>query len=140
MTRTTFIVGAALLCVSGESKAQSTPDSLPPGVTRAMVAKGKQLYEGQGLCMACHGMDGKGSIGPDLTDSVWLHQRGAYAEIVTQVIEGISAEQSKSGTPMPPRGGSGLTDEELRAVAAYVWTLSRGGGKTKGDGGPADGK
>ncbi len=28
------------------------------------------------------------------------------------------------GQIMPPRGGSGITDEPVRAVAAYVWSLS----------------
>jgi hypothetical protein len=26
---------------------------------------------------------------------------------------------------MPPRGGANLKDEQVRAVAAYVWSLSR---------------
>jgi cbb3-type cytochrome c oxidase subunit III len=107
--------------------AQSPPPAqpLPPGVTAVMIAKGKELFQGAGLCMACHGMDGKGSVGPDLTDTLWLHHKGSYEEIVAQVIKGIPEDQSKSGAMMPPRGGSALSDEEIRAVAAYVWSLSR---------------
>lgn len=102
-----------------------SPVPLPAGVTEAMLVTGKELFEGAGLCAACHGFDAKGSVGPDLTDSAWLHHKGEYEEIFAQVVRGISAEESKTGAIMPPRGGSSLTDAELRAVAAYVWSLSR---------------
>ena len=107
------------------SQAQSSKDALPEGVGPDVVARGKALFEGPGLCTACHGQDGRGSAGPDLTDTLWLHHRGGYSDLVKQIIDGISQEQSKSGAPMPARGGSGLTDGEIRAIAAYVWTLSR---------------
>ena len=107
--------------------AQASVNSLPKGVTPAMVEAGKQLFEGPGLCMACHGMDAKGAIGPDLTDTVWVHHKGSFEEIVEQVIRGIPEAESKSGNIMPPRGGSTLTDDESRAVSAYVWALSHQG-------------
>jgi mono/diheme cytochrome c family protein len=107
--------------------AAQAPDSLPPGVTAAMIEKGKKLFGGAGLCMACHGADAKGGmhIGPDLTDTVWVHHNGGYEEIYAQVVSGIGVAESESGNIMPPRGGSGLSDADLRAVSAYVWSLSR---------------
>ena len=33
-------------------------------------------------------------------------------------------EESKSGIPMPAKGGSSITDDEVKAVAAYVYSLS----------------
>lgn len=104
---------------------QGRADSLPEGVTPAMVARGKSLFESSGLCFACHGIDGKGTVGANLTDTVWVHHDGSYQALVAQIIRGISDKESKSGTPMPARGGSSLKDDEVRAVAAYVWTLSR---------------
>ena len=116
-----------LLLLPAAMAAQSSPPAqpLPAGVTADMIAKGKELFQGAGLCMACHGMDGKGSVGPDLSDTLWLHHKGSYEEITAQVIKGIPEDQSKSGAVMPPRGGSALSDAEIRAVAAYVWSLSR---------------
>jgi mono/diheme cytochrome c family protein len=116
-----------LLVLPAALAAQSPPPAqpLPAGVTAEVIAKGKELFQGSGLCMACHGMDGKGSVGPDLTDTLWLHHKGTYEEILAQVIRGIPGEESKSGAVMPPRGGSALSDDEIRAVAAYVWSLSR---------------
>lgn len=115
----------AVLGLGGEAGAQAAAAQLPSGVTAAMVAQGKELYESTGLCMACHGMDGKGGIGPDLTDQVLLHPDGSVDSIAVQLIRGIPEAEAKTGIPMPPRAGTGLDDNELRAVAAYVWTLSR---------------
>ena len=108
----------------GRGSAQAAADSVSAAVTPAAIAEGKTLYLGEGLCLACHGADAKGSIGPDLTDNTWLHGTGSFGEIVARVLAGVSSEQSKLGQIMPPRGGAGITDEQVRAVAAYVWSLS----------------
>ena len=113
---------------SGPALAQAVPDSLPPGVTAEMITTGASLFNGMGLCMACHGPDAKGmgGLAADLTDEEWTHAKdGAYEAIVDQILKGLTADQSSNGVAMPERGGSSLTDEQVRAVAAYVWTLSR---------------
>jgi mono/diheme cytochrome c family protein len=98
--------------------------ALPAGVTPAMVEKGNQLFHKEGLCYACHGQDAKGLVGPNLTDDVWLHSKGSYEEIAAQVMKGVTKEESKSGVPMPSKGGSSISDDDVKAVAAYVWSLS----------------
>jgi len=118
--RAVAVLGA--LAVAGTSSAAA--QSLPPGVTQAMVDKGKEVYLKQGLCYACHGQDAKGLVGPNLTDDVWLHSKGSYEDIVKSVLEGVTKEQSKSGVPMPPKGGSAISEDDAKAVAAYVYTLS----------------
>jgi cytochrome c oxidase cbb3-type subunit 3 len=90
-----------------------------------MVAAGKKVFLGEGLCLACHGENGKGLVGPDLTDDTWLHRTGSYEDIIHQIKTGTDASQSKSGQIMPPLGGSGISETKVRAVAAYVWSLSR---------------
>ena len=101
------------------------PDSLPPGVTPATVAQGRKLFGGEGLCFSCHGPEAKGLVGPDRTDATWLIGQGTFDEIVARILEGVPANKSKSGVVMPPKGGASLKDEQVRAVAAYVWSLSR---------------
>lgn len=124
--REAALVALALLSGGAESAGQAVrPDSLPPGVSVEQVERGKGLYEGAGLCFACHGLDGRGAVGADLTDSLWIHHDGSFSAIVAQVLKGVATADSRSGTPMPARGGSGLGDDDIRAVAAYVWTLSR---------------
>ncbi len=99
-------------------------DELPAGVTPAMISEGRSLFHGSAQCATCHGSDAKGNIGPDLTDDEWLHAKGSYLEIVTQVLNGVPIERSSRGIPMPPKGGANINQEEVLAVAAYVWSIS----------------
>ncbi len=107
--------------------AEMMDQELPEGVTPEMVAKGKTIYSGAGICSSCHGPAGAGipSLGADLTDAEWLHSDGSYEEIVATVKAGVTAQASSSGVPMPAKGGTNISDDDVMAVAAYVWTLSQ---------------
>ena len=122
-----YVVSAALailLCgAAGNAQAQADA-ALPEGVTPAMISAGSSVFKGSGMCTVCHGIDGKGGVGPNLTDGTWIHSKGSYSEIVQQITTGVPTKQSKSGIPMPPRGGSGISEAQVKDVAAYVWTLS----------------
>lgn len=100
---------------------------LPEGVTMAMVDEGKTVFEGAGICTSCHGPSGEGipNLGGNLTDDDWVHSDGSYEAIVETVMNGVSPEASTSGVPMPERAGTNISDDQVRAVAAYVWTLSK---------------
>ncbi|MFQ5810676.1 MAG: c-type cytochrome [Armatimonadota bacterium] len=109
-----------------EATAQQAGAKLPKGVTMEMVKQGREIYAGAGLCHACHGPEAKGvpNLGSDLSDAEWVNGDGSYEAIVEAVIKGVPAEKSGSGIAMPPRGGAEITDEQARAVAAYVVSLS----------------
>jgi mono/diheme cytochrome c family protein len=98
---------------------------MPAGVTAEMVAEGNTLFHGAGICFTCHGQNGTGvaGLGPSLTDAEWLHSDGSYDAIVHQITTGVTATESKSGVAMPAKGGSAITDEQVKAVAAYVYSL-----------------
>lgn len=115
----------------GEAASPASRQELPEGVTPETVRQGERIYAGPGYCATCHGERGRGvrGVGSDLTDDRWLHLDGSYRAIVRVVREGIPAERSRVGLPMPAKGGGSLTDEQVAAVAAYVWTLSRRGGR-----------
>lgn len=119
------LVVGGLLAGRMSASAQTVPDSLPAGVTAQLVQDGKQLFLGAGLCMACHGMEAKGGIGPDLTAGKWLHGAGSYPELVARITSGVPLDESVSGQMMPPGGGGGLNPAQVKAVAAYVWSVSR---------------
>lgn len=104
----------------------------PAGATAEMVTDGRALYR-TGTCTICHGFLGKGGAGPDLTDIVFLHNSGKFEEIIDIINTGVPVEKFKSPSSQPglfmlPRGAMGLTDAQLRALAAYVWTLSHPNG------------
>jgi len=122
---------AANPCDAGEAEVANPcadmTQELPDGVTAEMVAAGKEIYSGAGICSTCHGPDGAGipNLGADLTDAEWLHSDGSFAGIAEGVMSGVTAQESSSGVPMPAKGGTNITDEQAQAVAAYVWTLSK---------------
>ena len=97
----------------------------PAGVTDSLIARGESIFHGAANCLSCHGEGGQGTdIGPAFTDSEWSRGRGSYDEIVEQIMHGVPRKDSRTDTPMPMRGWTGLSDEDVRAVAAYVWSLS----------------
>ena len=99
---------------------------LPEGVTAAMVAQGEGIFMGAGICFTCHLQGGVGGpLAPNLTDDQWLNVDGTYEAIVNLVTTGVPEPMEHPGL-MLPKGGTNISDEEVRAVAAYVWTLSQG--------------
>jgi cytochrome c oxidase cbb3-type subunit III len=116
-----FVASALLALHAAPATAQATA---PAGVTPEAIAKGDSIFHGPGNCYACHGTNAQGVVGPNLTDAEWIHGDGSYDFIVATVTSGIPKEQSKSGIMMPPKGGSTITDEQVKQVAAYVYSLS----------------
>ena len=102
------------------------PAILPEGVTVAMAEEGQEIFNGvTGICFTCHLREGQGGpLAPSLTDDVWLNIDGEYESIVKIIIDGVPQPLEHPGL-MQPRAGRPLTDEQVRAVAAYVFTLSR---------------
>jgi mono/diheme cytochrome c family protein len=129
-----FLAFSAVAPVAAQSKpetsatpAERAEDSGSPAssLSPELVAQGEKVFQGSGNCYACHGSNGEGSVGPNLTDAEWLHSKGTIEEIAAQIISGVPKEKAKSGIPMPPKGGGTLSDEDVKAVAAYVYSLSR---------------
>jgi glucose/arabinose dehydrogenase/mono/diheme cytochrome c family protein len=100
---------------------------VPPGATRAMVALGERIYRGQvggAACTGCHGQNAQGTtLGPNLTGKNWLWSDGSFAGIAKTITDGVS-QPKQFRSPMPPKGGAQLTDDQVSAVAAYIWSLS----------------
>lgn len=89
----------------------------------ALVAAGDTVFH-ENSCIACHGEDAKGtSVAPDLTDATWLTGDGSVGAIAKIVTEGVD-EPKQFRSPMPAMGGSDLSEADVKAVAAYLWSLS----------------
>jgi glucose/arabinose dehydrogenase/mono/diheme cytochrome c family protein len=100
---------------------------VPPGATHEMVELGDRIFHGQaasGTCTACHGPNATGTpLGPDLTKNKWMWSDGSWEGITKTISDGVMKPKQYRSV-MPPKGGSQLTDEQTKAVAAYVWALS----------------
>ena len=101
----------------------------PALVTPANVALGDSLFN-TGSCQRCHGKGGLGAAkAPTLDGKKWLQLKtGSYEEIVKIITDGVPQAAIKVPTHrfnMRARGGPmNLTDPQIKAVAAYVWTLT----------------
>jgi mono/diheme cytochrome c family protein len=123
--RTRFGLLVALAAVLGARPAVAQKPAAPGAApSAAQITQGDSIFHGKGNCYACHGANAEGAVGTNLTDAEWLHSDGSYDAIVKQVNLGVPQAESKSGIMMPPKGGADLSDAEVKAVAAYVFSLS----------------
>ncbi len=105
-------------------------DTIPPEQISALVRAGSDTYNG-GTCIFCHAPGGRGSgtRAPDLSDVEWLHSEGDVTGIIQTILWGVRKEDIKATKPRPfpmnPKGGMNLTNDELFALAVYVWSLSQ---------------
>lgn len=99
---------------------------VPPGSSTAQVTLGERVFHGAtggASCVGCHGSDGRGSsVGADLTSGTWLWSDGSVKGIAETIVKGVSQPRRHTGA-MPPMGGAQLSQDDLKAVAAYVWAL-----------------
>jgi cytochrome c oxidase cbb3-type subunit III len=78
------------------------------------VKNGLAVYVGK--CAACHGDQGQGLIGPNLTDDFWMHGKGTLTDIAVLIRDGVPEKG------MPPWGAI-LSQDELHDVTAYIRSL-----------------
>jgi mono/diheme cytochrome c family protein len=120
--------GAAASGGAAGAPAAAAGPQMPSGVTQSMIALGDSIFN-TGSCQRCHGPKGVGAKnGPALTAATYLHSSGSYDDIVKTITTGIPKEALKDATRpfgMRARGGitPPLTDDQVKAVAAYVWSL-----------------
>ncbi len=95
---------------------------LPEGEAKLLAIMGEKPWLDQGAaifqssCTLCHGQQGEGLIGPNLTDDYFLNAtdlNGMYDVVLNGSANGA----------MPPRGGAPLKAEEVALVTAYVASL-----------------
>lgn len=78
-----------------------------------LISMGQKLYSER--CVSCHGASGEGGIGPNLTDSYFIHG-SKFTEILKVVEIGVSDKG------MPPWGAL-LKKDEIQSLVIYVHTL-----------------
>lgn len=90
--------------------AGKAPEVSAAAVTPAMIETGKQIYATN--CVGCHGPELKGGVGPDLTDTTWIHG-GTLTDITRTINDGVPAKGMITWGPV-------LGPEKVAQVAAYV--------------------
>lgn len=92
----------------------------------AELDKGKQIFTTN--CTPCHGPDGGGTVGPNLTDKNWIHG-GGIKNVFMTVSNGVPAKGMISWKTL-------LTPKQVQQVSSYVLSLQ---GTTPATGKPPEG-
>lgn len=83
------------------------------------ITRGSQIYDAN--CAVCHGPEGQGRVGMNLSEDFPALDPNAYVQSVV--------EKGIDGTTMPPWShtyGGPLSDQEIADVSAFVVSLSGG--------------
>lgn len=87
--------------------------------TVAMISDKDQLDAGKALfvqvCSACHGKEGQGGVGPNLTDNYWLHG-GSIKDIFKTIKYGVPEKGMKSWK-------DDYSPKQIAVLSSYVHTL-----------------
>ncbi len=90
----------------------------------ASINKGKEIFAAN--CIACHGQNGGGGIGPNLTDTQWIYDgdiKGVFHTISEGAANGMVAWKNQ------------LNPSEIQQVASFVLSMppAEGGKEPEGD-------
>jgi cytochrome c oxidase cbb3-type subunit 3 len=92
----------------GSTAAMSTPN--PYEGNPQAIEQGKQLYVKMN-CAGCHAYNGKGNMGPDLTDTYWRYG-GLPVQIYNTILEGRPQGM--------PSWGKALTPDDIWKLVSYI--------------------
>lgn len=119
-----LLIVAAIPMLIGSSAFALRQQPTPPdstAITPATVELGRAIFHGQGTCFGCHGAKLEGSqIAPTLMPHAWRDAKnGDLPEIFRIATHGVPS------TLMVAYPG-GISANQAKAVASYVWSVSRG--------------
>jgi len=100
---------AEVLAAANKWPEQEVVASSGPATEQDLKA-GKSVFDTN--CVACHGANMEGGIGPSLVDAEWIHG-GELADIVNVVTEGVPDKGMITWGPV-------LGPEKIGQVSAYV--------------------
>ncbi|WP_370901387.1 c-type cytochrome [Chryseobacterium gossypii] len=85
------------------------------------IAEGEQLFKTN--CVTCHGDNGKGGIGPNLTDTYWINirQKSLFKNVMWMLENG-----SPNNPTMRPFIKDGtITGKDAEKIAAYIYHINQ---------------
>ncbi len=99
---------------TGEAPAAASDEPVAAG-TQAAGMTGEAVFTTN--CVACHGTDLKGGVGPDLTDDEWIHG-GTIDDLVKTITNGVPAKGMVSWKGI-------LEEAQIDAVANYIFEYNQ---------------
>jgi cytochrome c oxidase cbb3-type subunit 3 len=102
---------------------KSQAEEKQPKVTQQMLAKAADSDKAvesaekifMGNCANCHGKQGQGLVGPNLTDKFWVHG-GSLKDIYKTLVNGVTEKGM-------PAWGNTFDQEQIVNLTAYVRSL-----------------
>jgi len=88
-------------------------DALEPLKDEASIAAGRERFTKN--CVTCHGANGGGIVGPNLTDQYWIHG-GGIRDIYSTVKNGVPQKGMISWKLV-------FTPKEIQQIASFILTL-----------------
>ncbi|TDH24653.1 c-type cytochrome [Segetibacter sp. 3557_3] len=77
------------------------------------LSEGKKIFAS--TCAACHGSEGQGTVGPNLTDDYWLH-KGGVKDIFKTIKYGVPEKGMKSWK-------DDFSPVQIAAIASYIKSI-----------------
>lgn len=111
---------AAAKAKYGEPNQQQSADDYTWAISEdeSDIAAGKALFESSAqLCFTCHGNQAQGLVGPNLTDTYWLH--GCTPKDIASSIMNGYQEQGM----LPYGSGNKLSNEEVQQLISFIASL-----------------
>jgi cytochrome c oxidase cbb3-type subunit 3 len=110
----TSLTWVAVTQVAAATQAEETTVTRNPRTSDADVAAGAKTFRSH--CASCHGLNGEGGRGPNLTNEVFFHG-SSDADLLNNISDGIP------GTEMP---GLFYSPDRVWQVVAYIRSLNTG--------------
>lgn len=82
-------------------------------IDQAQIVTGKAVFDGN--CIACHGEQGQGLVGPNLTDEFWLHG-GSISDVFKTIKYGVPEKGMVSWE-------KSMSSKNMSEVANYIMSL-----------------
>ena len=102
-----------------EIKLNVKPVEIVQLVDEQSISNGAQVYANN--CIACHLVDGGGSVGPNLTDDFWIHG-GDFDAVVKVINDGVLDKGMIAWKTV-------LNPTQVNEVASFLLTLPQVDGK-----------
>lgn len=78
-----------------------------------VLAQGEMIF--QSRCATCHGKQGEGLVGPNMTDNYWLHGND-FESMFNVVLNGVTEKGMQSWKGI-------LSEQDMVSVVSYLKTL-----------------